>query len=169
MNATFVGPTDAPMSRAQVFLAYLDYFRATIAEKLDGLDEQSLRTSALPSAWSPLELVVHLTAMERRWLVWGFEGEQLDDPWADRRGDRWDVPPDETLVTVIARLHAGGRRTRALVESRSLDEVGQPSDRWDGADPPTLERILFHVFQEYARHLGHLDIVREMRDGSVGE
>jgi hypothetical protein len=47
--------------------------------------------------------------------------------------------------------------------------VGQPGDRWDGADPATLERILFHLVQEYARHVGHLDIVRELIDGEVGE
>jgi hypothetical protein len=43
--------------------------------------------------------------------------------------------------------------------------VGQPGDRWDGADPATLERVLFHLLQEYARHLGHLDIVTELATG----
>ena len=43
--------------------------------------------------------------------------------------------------------------------------MGQPGARWDGADPATLERILFHLLQEYARHLGHLDIVTELATG----
>jgi hypothetical protein len=47
--------------------------------------------------------------------------------------------------------------------------VGQPGERWDGADPPTLERILFHLLQEYARHVGHLDIVTELATGAAGE
>lgn len=46
---------------------------------------------------------------------------------------------------------------------------GQPGGRWDGAEPPTLERGLFHLLQEYARHVGHLDVVRELLDGEVGE
>ena len=53
--------------------------------------------------------------------------------------------------------------------SRDLDEVGQPGDRWDGADPATLERVLFHLLQEYARHVGHLDIVTELATGHAGE
>jgi hypothetical protein len=47
--------------------------------------------------------------------------------------------------------------------------VGQPGERWDGHDPPTLERILFHLLQEYARHLGHLDIVTEFATGLAQE
>jgi hypothetical protein len=56
-----------------------------------------------------------------------------------------------------------------VIESHDLSEIGQPGPRWNGADPPTLERILFHLLQEYARHLGHLDIVAELADASVGE
>jgi hypothetical protein len=51
------------------------------------------------------------------------------------------------------------------VTSHDLDEVGQPGERWDGADPPTLERVLFHLVQEYARHLGQLDVVVELATG----
>jgi hypothetical protein len=165
----FLSPTDPISSTSQVFLAYLDYFRDAVASKLTGLGGDDLRSSRLPSGWSPLELLKHLVAMERRWLVWGFEGEAVDDPWFDRRDDRWYVGPDETLAELLEALHAGGRRTRAIVEGLTLDDVGMPGERWDGADPPRLERVLFHVLQEYARHAGHLDVVRELIDGSVGE
>ncbi len=43
--------------------------------------------------------------------------------------------------------------------------MGKPGERWDGADPPTLDWVLFHLLQEYARHLGHLDIVTELATG----
>jgi len=59
--------------------------------------------------------------------------------------------------------------TRDVVRRHDLAEVGQPGERWDGAEPATLERILFHLLQEYARHVGHLDVVRELVDGVVGE
>ncbi len=51
----------------------------------------------------------------------------------------------------------------------NLCDVWRPSERWEGADPPTLERVLFHLLQEYARHVGHLDVARELIDGKAGE
>ena len=78
---------------------------------------------------------------------------------------RWHVGPDETLARLLAGLLEQAGRTRAIVESHDLAEVGQPGARWDGAPPATLERVLFHLLQEYARHLGHLDIVVEIVTG----
>jgi len=69
----------------------------------------------------------------------------------------------------VADLLDQAGRTRAIVESHDLDEVGKPGERWDGADPPTLQRILFHLLQEYARHLGHLDLVVEIVTGQAEE
>jgi hypothetical protein len=66
-------------------------------------------------------------------------------------------------------LRTRGERTRTIIESHDLTEVGKPGPRWDGADPPTLERILLHLVQEYARHLGQLDVVAELAGAEVGE
>jgi uncharacterized damage-inducible protein DinB len=152
-----------------VFLGYLDYFRASLLAKLDGLPETELRSSRLPSGWTPLELLKHVTNVERRWLEWGFEGADVDDPWADRRGDRWYVDPAESVDDLVTAFHARAGTTRAIVARHDLTEVGRPGERWDGEDPPTLERVLFHLLQEYARHVGHLDVVRELIDGTTGE
>ena len=124
-----------------------------------------MRRSRLPSGWTPLELVKHVRYVELRWLEWGFEGRDVGNPWADRDGDRWAVGPDETLASLLDDLLEQAGRSLAIIESHDLLEVGKPSDRWDGRDPPTLERILFHLLQEYARHLGHLDIVTELATG----
>ncbi len=169
MTVPFPSPTIPVASRAEVFLGYLDYFRATLLAKLDGLPETELRGSRLPSGWTPLELLKHVTNVERRWLEWGFEGADVEDPWADRRGDRWYVDPAESLDDLVTAFHARAGATRAIVARHDLTEVGRPSERWDGEDPPTLERVLFHLLQEYARHVGHLDIVRELIDGTTGE
>ena len=99
-----------------------------------------------------------------RWLEWRFEGRDIADPWADGR-DRWYVAPGETLAGLVAALHAQAARTRALVDVHDLADPGQPGERWDGPDPPSLERVLFHLLQEYARHLGHLDIASELAGG----
>ena len=169
MSLPFPSPTEPVLSRSEVFLGYLDYFRSVLVSKVDGLPDGELRASRLPSGWTPIELLKHLTYVELRWLEWGFEGRNVVDPWGDNRDDRWYVAPGETLDELVTALHAQAARSRAVVEAHDLSEVGQPGDRWDGDDPPTLERILFHLLQEYARHVGHLDIVRELADGTVGE
>jgi hypothetical protein len=66
-------------------------------------------------------------------------------------------------------LQAQAAHSERVIAGHQLDELGQPGERWDGAPPATLERILFHLIQEYARHLGHLDIVSELAGGPTGE
>ena len=169
--ATFPNPRYDVGDRSQVLLGYLDYFRATVAEKLSGLDARALRTTLLSSGWTPLELVQHLVAMERRWLVWGFLAEPVPNPWRDEdTSGRWHVASDVAIDELLAALQDGGRRTREIVTAAELGTVAGAGGRFTADDPPpTLERILLHVLQEYARHVGHLDIVRELTDGAVGE
>lgn len=169
MSAPFPNPSAPIGERAEVFLAYLDYFRGRLADKLRSLPEQELRASRLLSGWTPLELLTHLRHVERRWLEWGFEGLDISDPWADSRDDRWYAAPDVSLADLLAALREQAARTRAIVGSHRLSEVGAPSERWDGQPPPSLERILFHLLQEYARHIGHLDIVAELAAGQIGQ
>jgi len=169
VTVPFPEATTPASSRAEVFLRYLDYFRSRLAAKLESLPAAELQSSRLPSGWTPLELAKHLRYVELRWLEWGFEGRDFADPWADSEGGRWHIGPGETLSTLLADLDAQASRSRAVIESHPLDEVGQPGDRWDGADPATLERILFHLLQEYARHVGHLDVVTELATGRSGE
>ncbi len=169
MSLPFPEPTDPAPSRAEVFLRYFDFFRDRLVDKLAGLPADELRVSRLPSGWAPIELLKHLRYVELRWLEWGFEGADIAEPWADARDGRWYVAADETLEDLVAALHAQAARTRAIVESHDLAEIGQPGERWDGADPASLERILFHLLQEYARHVGQLDIVTELSDGRTGE
>ncbi len=134
-----------------------------------GVPASALRESHLPSGWTPLQLLKHLTFVELRWLVWGFEGHEVANPWGDLAVDRWHVPADESLEQLATALRSQGEHSRKVIVTNDLAHVGRPGPRWDGADPPTLERILFHLLQEYARHVGHLDIVVELIDGSVGE
>lgn len=156
---------------AEVLLGLLDFYREVVAAKLDGVSPDELTGSRLPSGWSPLELLKHLVYMERRWLVWGFLAEQVPDPWGDDGPDeRWRVEPGEDVAGLVDRLREGGRRTREIVTGRSLTERAATGGRFDGVEePPALSWILAHVLQEYARHSGHLDIVRELIDGATGE
>jgi uncharacterized damage-inducible protein DinB len=159
----------APSSQREVFLRYLSYFRSRLVTKLRELPASELTHSILPSGWTPIELLKHLQHVEIRWLEWGFEGRDVADPWGDGQDGRWHVGTDETLDRLIAALAAQAGRSTAVIQAHDLAEVGQPGERWDGEDPASFERILFHLLQEYARHAGHLDIVAELATGSTGE
>src|SRR4029079_4284650 len=76
----FPEPTNPHDDRREVLLEYLDYYRWRVREKDTRLDDTALRTSRLASAWTPVELVKHLLNVERRWVVWGFEGVEVPDP-----------------------------------------------------------------------------------------
>jgi hypothetical protein len=165
----FPGPTTPLPSRNEVFVAYLDFFRSTLIAKVEQLPERDLRSSRLPTGWTPLELVRHVTFVEMRWLEWGFEGRQVDEPWGDNRDGRWFVDESVSRGDLIGALRAQGFRSRKVIRANDLGTTGAPGPRWDGAEPPTLERILFHLVQEYARHVGHLDIVAELAGGPTGE
>lgn len=155
----------------ELLLSYLDYYRSVIARKLAGLTDAELRTSRLPSGWTPLELLQHLVFMERRWLRWGFAAEQVPAPHGDRDGDgRFQLGPDQTGDGLLAALHDGGRRTRSIAAGAELADLAAAGARWAaGDDRPTLGWTLLHVLQEYARHAGQLDVVRELTDGLTGE
>ena len=152
-----------------MFVTYLDFFRSAVIGRVERLSEHELRASRLPTDWTPLELIRHLTFVEMRWLEWGFEGRPVADPWGDNRDGRWFVEEVESREDLIGLLRAQGFRTRKIIRTSDLDAIGKPGLRWDGGDPPTLERILFHLLQEYARHAGHLDVARELTDGALGE
>jgi len=156
-------------SAAEVLLRYLDFYRSVVATKLRGLSGADLRGSRLPSGWAPIELAMHLRHVERRWLEWGFEGRDVAEPWGDERDGRWYVGPDQSLEDLLLALSEQAATTRRIVLAHDLAEIGAPGERWSGAPPARLDRILLHLVQEYARHTGHLDIVRELADGTTGE
>jgi len=169
MTTPFPTPSGPAASRAEVFTRYLEYFRSRLISKIEALPPAAQRASSLPSGWTPVELLRHLTYVERRWLEWGFEGRDVGDPWGDRRDGRWYVGPAETLPELVAAARAQAGRSDAIIAAHDLAEAGQPGERWAGEPPATLERVLFHLVQEYARHVGHLDIVAELATGAAGE
>jgi len=150
---------------------YLDYYRNATLRKLDGMTDEQLRGSELPSGWTPLGLLNHLTHMERRWFRWGFVAEQIEQPWGGGPpGSDWNVPADISYAELLEAFYAEAARSRAIVAAASLDQLAAVGGRFSElADCPTLAWTLFHVLQEYARHVGHLDIVRELADGALGE
>ncbi|TMQ94737.1 DinB family protein [Actinomadura soli] len=165
-------PPDTLTGSRELLLGYLDYYRAAALRKLDGLPEDELRATRLPSGWTPLGLLKHLAFVERRWFRWGFAAERVDDLWSDRTPDKrtFHVRPDESPEEIRALFLDECARTREIVASADLQDVARTGGAFNPPEHhPALIWILFHVLQEYARHVGQLDVVRELADGATGE
>jgi uncharacterized damage-inducible protein DinB len=153
-----------------LLLRYLDWYREAVERKLTGLSDEQLRTPVAPVDWSPLGLVQHLGWVERRWLRWGFAAEDVVAYPPDGDDAEWAVPADVPTARVFAAYAEEVRRSRAIAEAAGLDDRAAVGGRFSTPEQaPTLGRILFHLLQEYARHVGHLDIARELIDGVSGE
>jgi len=150
----------------EMLAGFLDFHRATLLWKLEGLDDEQLRRAMVPSGTSLLGLVKHLAAVEYGWFcdTFGREAEPLpfddDDPDADLR-----IRPDETTEEVLAFYG----RARAAAD-RAIDEleVEDTGTAWFG-EAVTLRWVLIHMVEETARHAGHADIIRELIDGMAGD
>lgn len=156
--------------------AYLRFLRATLLERCASLPVSEQRRPHVPSGWTPLELVDHVAHVERRWVVWGFLAEPVADPWGDWwQGDtatRWHVPEHRTLEDVAADLRATAARTEELLATTPLETRAGTGGRFGaetGEQLPDLRWIVFHLLQEYARHVGHLDVAVEVAGGPTGE
>src|SRR5919202_5594784 len=124
----------------ELLLAYLDYYRSVITRKIEGLTESELRTTRLPSGWTPLELVKHLAYMEQRWLRWGFMAEQIPSPHGDQdQAGRWHVRREDTSAELIAALVAVGARTRMIVSRSELSDLAAVGGRFSDLQPPRAD------------------------------
>ncbi len=148
---------------------WLDYHRATLLRKCAGLTAEQLKRRAVaPSTLSLLGLVRHLTEVERWWFRMHAGGEQLDFPYdPDQTGadfdDTADADPEGNLAAYAAEIEAA----RAATAGKDLDLV-VPS-RGDHAErTQDIRWIYLHMIEEYARHNGHADLLREAIDGATG-
>ena len=164
------GPPVDVSDPLKLLLGYLEWYREALFRKIGGLSDAQLRTPVDPLGWSPLGLVKHLGWVERRWMRWGFAAEQVIayPPGGDEA--EWHVADDESSDAVVAAYLEEVERSRSLMAGADIRDKAQLGGRFPTADhAPSLGRILFHLLQEYARHVGHLDIARELIDGVTGE
>ncbi len=171
----FAEPSPQLSDPGELLAGFLDCYRDALLRKLVGLDEADLRASRLPSGWSPIGLLRHLTFVERRWLRWGFAAEDVGEPWADSDPDDpdgpWPVPDDVPVERVFAEYRTEIARCGEIIAVNPISARSATGGRFPagGGPVPTLGWILCHLVQEYARHVGQLDVVRELIDGAVGE
>ncbi len=151
---------------------WLDYHRATLALKCSGLDDRQLREASVPpSAMTLLGLVRHMADVERSWFRRVFAGEATavplyftdDDPDADFR-----VSERDTWQEAFAAWQAEIVAARDAARGHSLDDLSTGRRLRDGAQVD-LRWIYVHMIEEYARHNGHADFLRERIDGATGD
>ncbi|GGJ91490.1 hypothetical protein GCM10010123_21640 [Pilimelia anulata] len=162
------GPGLGETGTWELLVGYLRWYRAALHRKLEGLTDAQLRTPLPPVGWAPLALVQHLGWMEQRWLVWGFRGESVPARPPGGAAAEWrvELPTDGILAGYAART----ARSDAILAGAAVTDVAAVGGRFSrAATAPSLGRILAHMVQEYARHVGQLDIVRELIDGRTGE
>ncbi|GAB2852992.1 DinB family protein [Actinoallomurus bryophytorum] len=152
---------------AAMLIAWLDWHRATVFVKTEGLAEDLAHRPLLAS--SPLMtiagLVSHLYWVERDWVDHVLLGEAVDLPWSAEDPDG-DFKADGTpLAGLLAAYERQCAHNNEVVRSLSLDTEAAVERRQERV---TLRWILVHLVEETARHNGHIDILREMLDGVTG-
>ena len=165
---TDIGSQD-PESRA--LHSFLDAQRAVVLAIVEGLDEEELRASVVPSGWTPLGLVEHLGFAERYWLQVVATGSAADLPWPEEPAGDEDAPftTDRPAAVVLDFYRDQCERANTVLASAPLSSPPQGRAHPAIADEVTdLRWIVLHVIEETARHAGHLDIAREFIDGETG-
>ncbi|MEO5724576.1 MAG: DinB family protein [Ilumatobacteraceae bacterium] len=148
-----------------VLLGYLTYHRVVLARKVEGLSDEQARLTACPSsALTLLGLIRHMTDVER----WWFRRVSLseDVPPLFDEDEEWQVPADATISAAMSAYWSEIETIDRRLVTASMDDrnLGEP-DRGQH----TLRRTIVHMIEEYARHCGHADLLREAIDGETGD
>jgi hypothetical protein len=147
---------EMPMARA-----WLAHLRASAVFKLEGLDDDQLRWRPAPTANSLGVIVVHLGYAERLWLRAIFAGQTMDMTW---RQHMFELPDGWSVDDVVAFYNDECAAADAVLDRAESFDLPSAGD----LRPTTLRWAVLHLIEETARHVGHMDITRELLDGSTG-
>jgi uncharacterized damage-inducible protein DinB len=158
-------------------LGFLDYQRATLAWKCSGLDAAGLRATVGASSMTLGGLLKHLAYVEDDWCWRWLHGHERRRPpfdtvdWSADPDWDWHSAAQDSPEELFALWRDAVARSRTLVGEAladgGLDRLAER--RWPDGRAPSLRWILVHLIEEYARHNGHADLLRESVDGSTGE
>jgi uncharacterized damage-inducible protein DinB len=156
------GDHDAPLlvgGIKEILLAFLDYLRASLVRKVEGLSEEQARQAPVASGTSLVGLMKHMAFVEGYWVQRRVAG--LDIP--EVQGTGFEVTSNDTIASTVASYRAACARSDELLAG--LD-VERPLAR--GRRGRTVGWVLVHLVEETGRHAGHADILRELIDGATG-
>lgn len=155
-------------SERETLRAYLDFHRATLAMKCEGLDDGQLRRRASPpSTLCLMGLVRHMAEVERQWFRRTIGGAEAPHLWSDHQDFQaaYDTT-DASGAEAFAAWHSEIEHSREVEAAAASLEVTVHVPRWK--EDVSLRLVMLHMIHEYARHNGHADFLREAVDGTVG-
>jgi len=150
---------------------WLDFHRATLRVKCAGLTDEQLRLRSVePSTLSLLGLIRHMTEVELGWFVRGVGGEEVTPMYYsdDNLDGDFDDVDDADAAADLAAYEAAVERARGAAAGASLDEVFERT-RSTGVVRYQVRWVYLHMIEEYARHNGHADLLRQRIDGATGD
>jgi uncharacterized damage-inducible protein DinB len=163
--------TPLPESKAfgdderSVLLGYLAYHRAVLARKLDGVSDADARRATIPpSGLTLLGLVRHMTDVERWWFRRVLVADDVAPLFDDEQ--EWAVPADATVADAMAAYWAEIAEVDVILADSDMDRISTGNAH---GGQHTLRRTIVHMIEEYARHCGHADLLREQIDGRTGD
>jgi uncharacterized damage-inducible protein DinB len=157
-------------------VGFLEFQRATLAWKCRGVDAAGMRATVGSSTMTLGGLLKHLAVVEESWFSWSIFDRAPLPPWdtVDWTADpdwEWRTaaqdPPDELLAFWEASVSRSRSELDEAVRRGGLDQLAART--WSDGRAPSLRWIVVHMIEEYARHNGHADLLREAVDGAVGE
>jgi uncharacterized damage-inducible protein DinB len=150
----------------EVLAGFLDHYRATILAICEGLSDEDLRRTVVPSGTTILGMIKHLAYVERGWFQETIAGDRVEFPFnADDPDEDLRVKPEETTEEILDLYRAECDRSRQIMEMVSLNDQAKGKER--SADY-NVRWVVVHMIEETARHAGHADIIREQLDGATG-
>ncbi len=164
------------VDETDTLLGFLDFQRATFEWKCRGLGADSLATRVAASSMTLGGIMKHLAWVEDHWFSFFLHDAERSEPWrsVDWSADsnwEWNSAahdePDELRRLWSASVDASRARVAESLARGGMDQLARRT--WDSGESPSLRWILVHMIEEYARHNGHADLIREAIDGSTGE
>jgi hypothetical protein len=157
-----------PISRGSeraMLESMLDFYRATVVNKVAGLtDEQAFTAVVSPSSLTPATVVKHLAGTERFWFSIDFANLDVEWPWPeDDLHGNFRIEPGDTLAAIVDDYVRECENSRRAITDADLEDSARGPDM-----DFTLRFAMIHMIEETARHCGHLDLLREATDGTVG-
>src|SRR5580704_17609975 len=163
---------------AATLTGFLDYQRGTLAWKCRGLSDEQLRVALPPTTMTLGGMLKHMACVEDGWFTEVAAEQPLPEPWASVD---WDADPnwewrtaasdsgDELRALWAERVERSRAVVKGQLSSGADKALSQAHPAWGGQDRVSLRWILTHMIEEYARHNGHADLIRESLDGETGE
>ena len=164
------------VNEVETLRGFLNYQRATLKWKSEGLAQDQLNVSVAKSTVTIGGLLKHMTFVENEWFwCWIGDNDRLE-PWLSTEFERdpdWEFASavNDNAETLMANWAASIQLSESILDdclqAGGLDQLAKR--KWPNGESPSLRWILVHMIEEYARHNGHADFIRESIDGSVGE